>query len=463
MGEKCNTYLLVCFTETLNVYLYSPTTTTTTTSEDPLCYLVDCEGNYIVDCDCNYIVGCGCNGSLTTTSSTTTGTSTSTTTSSTTTTTTSSTSSSTTSTSTTSYSELLVVPEGANLVSFGDSITTDNYVPSGLPALYTSLLASDLGITSARYAQGNSGFKSLMRFIHQGCDGLSCETLNSPITPNTNVVTELYGLNNVYYEGDKTNKLAIVRNGVNTLLAIQWSSSIVNGANSSIVRTGTFTDYTARVFPVFGRFGSTSQSIPNTTNAVFSNTPGSYLEYTATFKHAFVGMVGSCGLFSGFPRGVVNIYINNVLYTTVDLGEQYPIPQADPGTGFGPDTETVGPVTIPIITNSVSTKTIKVELVSVDMAIDYISIIDNPSNCYPVVLGEIPYVNPSNWGAGSEPIADTYSGEKLAIVNTWTAEGFPIRYCDTNSYYNYVNTTDGTHPNDLGNQQVKNAFRALFV
>ena len=357
----------------------------------------------------------------------------------------------------------MAIPGGAGIVSFGDSITTDNYVPGGLPFLYTSLLTDDLGVVSTRYAQGSTGYKSMMRFIHQGCDGINCETLNPPMTPNTNVVTELYGLNNVYYEGSKTNNLPIVRHGMNALLSIQWASTIINAANSAIIKTGTFTDYLAKTNIICGRFGTTGAAIPNSTNAIYSNTPGSYIEYTATFRHAFVALIGSCGQFSFLPRGVVNIYVDNVLNQTVNLGEQYPSPWVDAGSGFGSDVETIGPVVLPIIMPSSASRTIKVELVSDNMAIDYISILNTPAAAYPVVLGEIPYVNPAQWGVGSQAVSDSYSNQKLTIVNTWAAQGFPIRYCDTNTYYNYVNTTDGTHPNVLGNQQIKDAFRVLFV
>lgn len=558
--NSCLQYTLKCLSGGLGVFTNIPTTTTTI---DPLCYLVDCKGNFIVDCECNYI-GCMCPSSpiLTTTSSTTTrqttttsssttlSTTSTTTTSltSTTTSTTTSRSSTTTSTTTTaavsgcvcysienplgnpgnpgaviypcggtgplevtipvgtinyycvvngtvptkqnSESGLIItscgtscttngncngctesklpVPPGAGLVSFGDSITTDNYVPGGISNLYTTLLANDLGVISNRYAQGSTGFKSLMRFVHQGCDGVNCETLNPAMTPNTNVVTELYGLNNVYYEGSKTNNLPIVRHGMNALLSIQWASTIINAANSAIIKTGTFTDYLAKTNIICGRFGTTGAAIPNSTNAIYSNTPGSYIEYTATFRHAFVALIGSCGQFSFLPRGVVNIYVDNVLNQTVNLGEQYPSPWVDAGSGFGSDVETIGPVVLPIIMPSSASRTIKVELVSDNMAIDYISILNTPAAAYPVVLGEIPYVIPSEWGSGSQLIADNYSNEKLTIVNTWAAQGFPIRYCDTNTYYSYINTVTtpapyGVHPNILGNQQVKTAFRSLFV
>lgn len=482
---SCNiNYTWKCLLDGIGVFTYAPTTTSTTI--DSICYLVDCDGNYIVDCECNNIVGCPCTVSTSTTStpaststststsSSSTSTSTSSSTSSSSTSSTSSSSTSTSSTSSTAPLSPMVIPEGAGIVSFGDSITTDVYVPGGLPFLYTSLLTDDLGVISTRYARGSTGFKTLMRYVHQGCTDGVCQTPNPPMTPNTNVVTELTGLNDVYFEGGKTNNLAIVRHGVNTLLSIQWASTIVNGANSAIIKTGTFADYTAKTNPISGRFGTTAVAIPNTTNAIYSNTPGSYIEYTATFRHAFVALIGGGGQYSPIlgiptPSGVVNIYVDGVLNQTINLGTQYPIPQSGPGGGFSVDLQTVGPVVLPIIMPSSASRTIKVELVSGDMAIDYISILNTPAAAYPVVLGEIPYVISTEWGTGSQLIADNYSNEKLTIVNTWAAQGFPIRYCDTNTYYSYVNTVNtlaspyGVHPNVLGNQQIKDAFRVLFV
>jgi len=222
-----------------------------------------------------------------------------------------------------------------------------------------------------------------------------------------------------------------------------------------------------------GRFGtSPGNPIPNTQDGVYSNVPGSYAEYTATFRHVIIGLMGGNGQFATYPdgtpipSGVVNIYVNNVLQTTINLGQQYPSPYAGANDGFASDVETLGPVMVPIIMPSSASRTIKIELVSGNMAIDYISVLANPASCYPLILSEIPYVNPAQWGTGSQVIADTYSSQKQTIVNTWAAQGFPIRYNVLNAPagpYNYVNTTDGTHPDVLGNQQVKTAFRSLFV
>ena len=480
--NTCFKNIIKCLADGTGVFTFLPTTTTST--QDPNCYLVDCDGNFLVDCQCNYLSCGSCVPVSSTTTSTTTtaaggsSTSTTTTTSSTTTaavitSTSTSTSTSTTSSTTTSPSiststtttgtfTPLVVPLGANLHAFGDSITTTNYVPVG--DHYTTLLATDLGIIATRYAVGSSGYKTLMK------------NSNVNITPNTNVVIELTGLNNVTNEGNKTQNLPIVRHGVYTFLANQWASSIINSANASISRTGTFTGYAASTYvptttnnAFGGKFGTVNgQSLPNVTDAIYSSTPGSYIEYTTTFKHAFVALMGGSGQFSSLfgttiPSGVVNIYVNGVLQTTIDLGDQYPIPYGSAGDGVGPDFDTVGPVLVPIIMPSSASRTIKIELVSGDMAIDYISILNNPASCYPAVLGEIPYVNPLQWGVGSPAIADQYSNEKLTIVNTWRTQGFPIAYADVNTYYNYVNTTDGTHPNVLGNQQVAQAFQVLFV
>ena len=463
MGN-CYQYTIKCLVEGIGVYKYTPTTTTTL---DNICYLVDCNGNFIVDCQCNNIVGCPCpsiTSSTTTTtfvplSSTTTSTSSTTTTRPSSTTSTSSTSTtttfsgSTTTTTTLGPDALLPVPRGANLNSFGDSITNTNYVSP--TSHYTTLLANDLGVSVTRYAVGNSGFKTLM----------SNSNLN--IVPNTNIVTELTGLNNVYYEGGKSNITPIIGHGLLTFFANQWASSIVNGANASIAKTGgTFTGYGANTNVICGKYGLASGgTIPNNTDAIYTNSAGAYIEYTAVFKEAIIGMIGSNGQFS-YPSGTVNIYLDNVLQTTINLGQQYPTPWAGPGSGFGPDYEAVGPVMCNVSANTLASHTIKIELVSGDMALDYISLLAQPANCYPIVSGEIPYVDPSQWGAGSQILAASYSTIKQNYVNLYKNKGYPVRYCVINSPagpYSYVNTVDGTHPNVLGNQQIATAFQALFV
>lgn len=449
--------------EGIGVFTYTPTTTTTL---DNICYLVDCNGNFIVDCECNNIVGCPCPSitssttttfvplsSTTSTTTTTTSSSTTSTSSTSTTSTTTTFSGSTTTTTTLGPDAPLPVPEGANLHSFGDSITTTNYVSP--TSHYTTLLANDLGVSVTRYAVGSSGFKTLMK------------NSNLNIVPNTNIVTELTGLNNVYYEGAKSNITPIIGHGLLTFFANQWSSSFINGANASITKTGgTFTGYGANTNVVCGKYGVTyGGAVPNNTDAVYTNSAGAYMEYTAVFKEAIVGMIGSNGQFS-YPSGTVNIYLDNVLQTTINLGQQYPTPWADAGSGFGPDTETVGPVMYGVSANTFASHTIKIELVSGDMVLDYISLLDQPSNCYPVVSGEIPYVDPSQWGAGSQALAGSYSSVKQLYVNLYKNKGYPVRYCVINSPagpYSYVNTVDGTHPNVLGNQQIATAFQALFV
>lgn len=478
---SCNiNYTWKCLLDGLGVYNYAPTTSSTTI--DSICYLVDCDGNFIVDCQCNNVVGCPCTVSTSSTlapsttsstSSRTSSTSSSTSSSTTSLTSSSSTSSSTSSTSSTTSSSTtgggplppMIVPEGANVIAFGDSITVGpSYVT--VPQVYANVLASNLGITGTLYAAGSSGFKTLMK------------NSNANIVPNTNIAVELTGLNNVTGEGSLLQKTPIITHGCLTLLANQWASSIVNGARSSITRTGgTFTGYAAaRRVPITtnnafgGKYGIIDgQALPNTTDAVYTNSAGAYIEYTATFKNAIIGLIGGNGQFSSLytttiPSGIVRIYLDNVLQATINLGEQYPKPYGSSGDGIGPDFETVGPVMYAINAATNASHTIKVELVSGDMALDYISILNTPAACYPVVLGEIPYVDPSQWGTGSQIIADDYSDRKLSVVNAWASLGFPIRYADTNTYYNYVgNTSDGTHPTPTGHIQIANAFDVLFV
>lgn len=333
---------------------------------------------------------------------------------------------------------------------------------------YTTLLANDLGISVTRYAVGNSGFKTLM--------GKS----NDNLLPNTNVVTELTGLNNVYYEGDKANNTSIIGHGLLTLFANQWASSFTNGANASMNKVGgTFTGYAAATEVILvpgsnafgGKYGKINgQSFPNTTDAIYTASAGAYIEHTTTFKYAIVGLIGGNGVFSSYnsttiPSGTVNVYVDNVLQTTVNLSQQYPLWPL-PYDGFGPDNETMGPVMVPLIMPSTASRTIKVELVSGNMALDYIAVLDDPANCYPLVVAEIPYTNPVNWGVGSEAIADNYSSIKQTYVNLYKNQGFPVRYCVINAPagpYSYLNTDGTYHPNILGNQQLAAAFEVLFA
>lgn len=354
----------------------------------------------------------------------------------------------------------MIIPEGANISAFGDSITLGPpYVT--VPQVYASVLASSLGKSASIYAAGSSGFKTLMK------------NSNANISPNTNVAIELTGLNNVTGEGNKSQNTPIITHGCLSLLANQWASNIVNGANASIVKSGgTFTGYAASTYvpattnnAFGGKYGTVNgQSFPNTTDAIYTASAGAYLEYTATFKNAIVGLMGGNGQFASLystiiPNGIVNIYLDNVLQTTINLGQQYPTPYGSSGDGIGPDFETVGPVMYAINAATTASHTIKIELVSGNMALDYISILNTPANCYPVVLGEIPYVDPSQWGVGSQLISDAYSNIKLSIVNQWNTLGFPIRYADVNTYYNYVgNTSDGTHPTPAGHIAIASSF-----
>lgn len=473
MGD-CLQYTLKCLSGAMGVFMNIPTTTTTI---DTLCYLVDCEGNYIVDCECNNIVGCPCITTTTsttaiptTTSSTTTiavSTTTSTTSSSSTTTTTSSTTSSTTTFSptttstTTTTTNLLIVPEGANLRAFGDSITLGPpYVT--VPQVYPSVLASNLGISANIFAAGSSGFKTLMK------------NSNINLPPNVDVAVELTGLNNVYYESNKTNSTSIIGHGVLTFFANQWGSIFVNGANATVNKVGgTFTGYAAATAIICGKHGTVNgQAVPNGTDGVYTSTPGAYVEYTNTFKHAIVGLIGGNGQFNSIlgtpiPAGTVRIYLDGNLLTTINLGQQYTTPWTSNADGFGPDVETVGPVMYGITAPTNALHVIRIELVSGDMALDYISILDNPTNCYPAVVGEIPYVDPSQWGVGSQATADSYSSIKEFYVDIYKNQGFPVRYCKINAPtgpYNYVgNTSDGTHPTPAGHIQIASAFEALFV
>lgn len=329
--------------------------------------------------------------------------------------------------------------------------------------MYGSVLATNLGITANIFAAGSSGFKTLMK------------NSNINLPPNVDVAVELTGLNNVYYESNKTNSTSIIAHGLLTFFANQWGSVMANGANALMNKVGgTFTGYAAATSIICGKNGIVNgQSLPNSTDAVYTSTSGAYIEFTWTFKEAIVGMIGGNGQFPNvlgtpIPSGVVNIYLDgNLVVSAANLGQQYSTPWTSVGDGFGPDVETVGPVMFGITAATNAPHTIKIELVSGDMALDYIAVLDNPSTCYPVVVGEIPYVNPSQWGVGSQATADSYSSIKQVYANLYKNKGFPVRYCAINAPtgpYNYVgNTSDGTHPTPAGHIQIASAFEALFV
>jgi hypothetical protein len=331
-----------------------------------------------------------------------------------------------------------------------------------------------LGVSVTRYAIGSTGFKTLMK------------NSNANIISNTDVVTELTGLNNVTGESNIANSTSIIAHGLLTFFANQWASFIVNGANSMMTRAGgTFTGYAAATPTILqptnnafgGKYGLVNgQSLPNVTDAVYTSTPGAYIEYTDTFKHAIVALVGGNGNVASYnstiiPSGVVKIYLDGNLVTTptLDLSQQYP-EWPNSGGGVGSDIDVMGPVMFGITAPVDTLHTIKIELVSGDMALDYIAVLDNPANCYPVVVGEIPYVYPSVWGVGSQATADSYSSIKQVYANLYKNKGFPVRYCAINAPtgpYNYVGNVlpfpDLTHPNVTGNQQIASAFEALFV
>lgn len=335
----------------------------------------------------------------------------------------------------------LAINKAFNFVSFGDSFT-DGTGATELSSGYVNIIKAKTGLLVDNYGYGGTGAFYAAKKAN--------DTL--PFVQQSNVITWMCGFND--YQKAVTANVKTQKKVTGCLTSILASAFIKSGipaSDAGLVKTGTWSNISVGIYG--GKAGK------NSGQGISTTTANNFVTYAFTGNNVVVGTFASDNS-SGFELGAIDIYIDNVLVRTYD-----PANRTDGITDNSPTTvnnnkRTPECIFVTGLTNAAHTLKV-VAKTSTTTIIDFVGILNDPKDCFPVFAGAIPRTNAAYnvlYPATSQAIIDTgYQVVKDAVD---LLPDYPVTIVDVNQYYNLFTgvNADNIHPNNIGHYQIASAF-----
>lgn len=331
--------------------------------------------------------------------------------------------------------------------SYGDSYTFGTGT-SFAAAKYVNIFYNTLGLTFTNYAPNGQGMVYNQYLFFK----------NSPTVNNSRVTTLMIGFNDIGQAwGADPRVVTKLTNGYRSFIANKFLKTAVPGNDASITYSSAATTFRA------DSLAGKAVSLSGLGKSML--TAGSTVQWTFIGNNVVIGTIGTDGNYmqvdslnvsiDGFDFGWYNF--NNTMNTNLTNGSGI--------SGHAQSAVVViknlGPAshTLTITKGGSSTK---------PMMIDYLGLMDNPTNCSPLVIGQIAHMtdyaiahyelNGSHYTNASIDTANDYIS---SVIREF--QGYPIGVAQTNDFFSPVRNEmylDSIHPNNLGHSLIAQAFLA---
>jgi hypothetical protein len=276
-------------------------------------------------------------------------------------------------------------------------------------------------------------------------------------TPTQTLVTCMVGLNDMKRNGASIKTVNKILTGFRAIAFKCIRSSTRYSGDSLVTRAnGSFTPYNAASV---GGLGLGTALGASNLAASFSVSTGATWTHSFTASSSLPGigvqLIGADGVL--YSLGVCEILIDGVVVDTIDTATYYD------GVSDGAYDNGRGPVVFMYHGLSAGAHTIQVRQVSGTIAVDFFAQLNQPPSSARILFAEIPYCTPTGYLAppnGSISASDICSQAIYSVVTELRDAGYLAAFVKTNSYYDSVNSGDGTHPDNTGYDQITSAFNA---
>lgn len=319
------------------------------------------------------------------------------------------------------------IPE-VDIAAFGDSITAGQNATAGNG--YIQQFAAHYGVGLNQLAVSARGVWQMAKNAFQ-----------NPLPPD-NYVVAMAGLNDYRRSGTNVKTDNKLVGCYKSLLVEQFLDVVTNSDAPDTVWSGDVPTHFSGLL-----LGARSQQLCN------------YIQNFGACEWGFSGTAIAVGIMgnSGVEAyGTVKVYVDAVLYATVDTAQLYD------GISDGAYDNERGPYAIVIFGLAPGAHTVRFEGQGDGYCVlDYFATLKDPSLCKPVVLCEIPHLNATGYATvpdqANDTILDSGSGLIEGIVNEFIAAGFPVLYFPTNDFYNVGTgiSGDNIHPSDTGHADIE--------
>lgn len=324
-------------------------------------------------------------------------------------------------------------------ITFGSNATTTNERYANQFATAQSLTLTNLGV-------GGRG-------VLEAASQINAAAFTRPVT----VISFMAGLNDIRRNGSAVKTLKKGEACLRSVILRGLSNVNTPAGSSGVTRTGTTTGYAGNT--VGGIYGSGTQPC-----TCASNGANNAATWTWTFTGTAFGIqfFGSDNVVSAYA--IATVQIDGVTVDAIDLDSWYD------GVSDGSKANNVGPVAFTWHGLTNTSHTIRViSNADGNCPIDYFCTINTPDNSPAYIIADIPYLDATGYATapanGSTAASDAMSTVFRSIVNEYRSLGYNIVSVPTNSFYDVstgLDPADHIHPNNLGHDQITNAFNSVI-